>query len=72
MPCNTSRLFGIGKGVALKQLRNGDIQAVVFSRKSVSAKEIAVAGERELVNFYRGSKKRNKLDGIRFQKFVKK
>ena len=71
----TSRVFGIGKGVALKQLRNSEyfnVQAEVFNRRSVSAEEIAVAGEKALVSLYSGSKKGDKLDKLRLQKFCQK
>ena len=71
----TSRVFGIGKGVALKQLRNSEdlnIQAEVFNRRSVTTEEIAIAGERALVSLYSGSKKGNTLDQLRLQKFCQK
>ena len=71
----TSRVYGIGKGVALKHLRNSEyfnIQAEVFNRRSVSAEEIAVAGEKALVSLYSGSKKGDKLDELRLQKFSQK
>ena len=63
----TSRVFGIGKGVALKQLINSEyfnIQAEVFSRRSVSAEEVAAAGEKALVSLYSGNKKGDKLDDL--------
>ena len=71
----TSRVFGIGKGIALKQLRNSEdfnIQAEVFNRRSVTTEEIAIAGERALVSLYSGSKKGNTLDQLRLQKFCQK
>ena len=71
----TSTVFGIGKGVALKQLRNSEnfnIQAEVFNRRSVTTEEIAIAGERALVSLYSGSKKGDTLDQLRLQKFCQK
>ena len=71
----TSRVFGIGKGVALKQLRNSEdfnIQAEVFNRRSVTTEEIAIAGESALVSLYSGSKKGDTLDQLRLQKFCQK
>ena len=71
----TSRVFGIGKGVALKQLRNSEdfnIQAEVFNRRSATDEEITIAGERALVSLYTGSKKGDTLDQLRLQKFSQK
>ena len=74
--CDTSsRVFGIGKGVALKQLRNNEdfnIQAEVFNRRSVTTEEVAIAGEKALVCLYSGSKKGDTLDQLRLQKFCQK
>ena len=51
----TLRVFGIGKGVALKQLRSSEdlnVQAKVFNRRFVIVKEIAYVGERASVSLY--------------------
>ena len=61
--------------MALKHLRISvyfNIQTEVFNRRSVSAEEIAVAGEKALVSLYSGSKKGDKLDELRLQKFFQK
>ena len=71
----TSRVFGIGKGVALKQLRSSEdfnVQAEVFNNNLATSEEIAVAGEAALVSLYSGSKKRDTLDQLRVQKFFQK
>ena len=71
----TSRVFGIGKGAALKQLRSSEdfsIQAEVFNRRSVTAEEIAKAGEKALVSLYNGSREEDTLDQLRLQRFCQK
>ena len=71
----TSRVFGIGKGVALKQLRSSEdfnIQAEVFNRRSVTAEEIAKAGEKALVSLYNGNREEDTLDQLRLQRFCQK
>ena len=71
----TSRVFGIGKGAALKQLRSSEnfhVQAEVFNGRSVTAEEIAYAGERALVSLYSGSREGDTLDQLRLQKFCQK
>ena len=71
----TSRVFGIGKGVALKQLRSSEdfnVQAEVFNNNLTTSEEIAVAGEAALVSLYSGSKKGDTLDQLRVQKFFQK
>ena len=74
--CDTaSRVFGIGKGAALKQPRSNEdfnIQAEVFNRRSVTVKEIAKAGEKALVSLYNRSREEDTLDQLRLQNFVKK
>ena len=71
----TSRVFGIGKRVALKQLRSSEdfnVQAVVFNNNLATSEEIAIAGEAALVSLYSGSKTGDNLDQLRVQKFFQK
>ena len=71
----TSRVFGIGKGVVLKLLKNDEnfnVLAEVFNRRFVSPEEVATVGERALVNLYTGSKRTDTLDQLRLQKFSQK
>lgn len=68
----TSRVFGIGKGVALKQLRNSvdfNLQAQTFSNSMATPEEIGTAGEGAL---YSGSQNMDTLDQLRLQKFCQK
>lgn len=71
----TSRVFGIGKGVALKQLKNNAIfcvHAEVLNKRGATAEEIAMAGESALVSLYSGSQTGDTLDQLRLQKFCQK
>ena len=64
----TSRVFGIGKGVVLKQLRISISKQKCFNKRSVTTEEIAIAGERALLSLYSGSKKGDTLDQLRLLK----
>jgi len=73
---STSRLFGIGKGMALKKVKNDTSfleQAKVFrqSQEKVGKGIIIVAGEKALVSLY-GGKKEESLDMLRYRRFCDK
>ena len=56
----TSRVFGFGKSIALKQLQNSpdfNFLAGVFINRLAEPEEIAKAGESALVSLYSGSQK---------------
>ncbi|KAG1683759.1 hypothetical protein GQR58_009762 [Nymphon striatum] len=66
----TSRLFGIGKGVPLKKIKDDTEfgkQAEVFSKQSTK-EEVKVAGENALLCLYGGGVK-NTLDSLRMRKY---
>ncbi|KAG1686949.1 Telomere-associated protein RIF1 [Nymphon striatum] len=66
----TSRLFGIGKGVLLKKIKDDPEfgkQAEVFSKQSTK-EEVKVAGENALLCLYGGGVK-NTLDSLRMRKY---
>ena len=70
----TSRLFGIGKGLALKKiLTSKDLleAAMIFDSENSSHFEIAAAGEKALLAIY-GTKSGNSLNLLRYQKFIDK
>ena len=55
----TSRLFGIGKAAIMKTFRTNTVlqqSAKVFDDESAAPEEIAVAGEKALVEMYNGKK----------------
>lgn len=69
----TSRLFGIGKGVALKKLKEGGLfkdQAEVFSREATK-EEISSAGEKAIACLY-GGRPGEGLDALRYRRFREK
>lgn len=70
---STSRLFGIGKGMALKKVKNDTSfleQAKVFSQsqENVGKGIIIAAGEKALVSLY-GGEKDESLDMLRYRRF---
>ena len=55
----TSRLFGLGKGLAVKRIKSDYQfcqQAKVFNQIGQAKEDIIVAGERALVSLYGGAK----------------
>lgn len=70
----TSRVFGIGKPVALKEVqKNAEFQklADLFTREGASKKDIINAGEKALVCIYNG-KKGEGIDDLRYRRFCEK
>ena len=70
----TSRIFGLGKGTALKKFISSAYfreQAKVFSHDSSTQDEILLAGENSLVCLY-GGRPGQKLDILRYQKYCEK
>ena len=70
----TSRVFGIGKPVALKQVQNNvDFQqlADLFTKEGAAKKDIIDAGEKALVYIYNG-KKGEGIDVLRYKRFCEK
>ncbi|XP_076042102.1 uncharacterized protein LOC143026001 [Oratosquilla oratoria] len=70
----TSRLYGIGKGAALRKVRedNGFLKCLeAFCCQSGSKDAISSAGEKSLVYLY-GGKGNDTLDGLRKTKFCNK
>ena len=70
----TSRLFGIGKPVALKKLKSSEHfrqQASVFKHPCATHDDIVTAGENALVCLYNG-KPGDRLDALRLQRFHQK
>ncbi|KAG1652235.1 hypothetical protein GQR58_026445 [Nymphon striatum] len=66
----TSRLFGIGKGVPLKKIKDDPEfgkQAEIFCKQSTK-EEVKVAGENALLCLYGGEVK-NTLDSLRMRKY---
>ena len=71
----TSRVFGIGKGVALKHLRSSDYlntQAEVFNRTDATKEDIIKAGENALVCMYGDKYAGLPIYQLRLQKFCQK
>ena len=73
---STSRLFGIGKGLALKKVKNDSNflkQAKVFSQTQENVEKgiIVAAGEKALVSLYGGDKDET-LDMLRHRRFCDK
>ena len=70
----TSRLFGLGKGLAVKRIKS-DFQlcqqAKVFNQIGQAKEDIIVAGERALVSLYGGAKEEG-LDVLRYRRFCDK
>ena len=70
----TSRVFGVGKPVALKKLKISSYfrqQAAVFQDSNACSGDIIAAGENALVSLYNG-KPGEKLDTLRFHRFCHK
>ncbi|KAG1650842.1 hypothetical protein GQR58_027696 [Nymphon striatum] len=70
----TSRVFGIGKGVAIKHMRNDTdfkSHADVFLDEDATQSEIADAGEKYLVTILKGDPEET-LDQLRLQRFHQK
>jgi len=70
----TSRLHGIGKGVALKKIITDALfreQAGVFNRPSVTKEDVILAGEKALVCLYNGRSDES-LDSLRYTRFCHK
>ena len=67
----TSRLFGLGKGLAVKRIKS-DFQfcqqAKVLNQIGQEKEDIIVAGERALVSLYGGAKE-ERLDVLRYRRF---
>ena len=68
---STSRLFGIGKSVALKKADQVEQYAEVFFHHDSSKEEVKAAGENALVAIY-GGKASDTLDRLRYQKYCEK
>ena len=70
----TSRLFGLGKGLAVKRIKS-DFQFCqqdkVFNQIGQAKEDIIVAGERALVLLYGGAKEEG-LDVLRYRRFCDK
>ena len=70
----TSRLFGLGKGLAVKRIKS-DFQfcqqAKVFNKIGQAKEDIIVARERALVSLYGGAKEEG-LDVLRYRRFCDK
>ncbi|CAH3022720.1 unnamed protein product, partial [Porites evermanni] len=69
----TSRLYGVGKGAALRKLRSDSAfkeAAYVFTRQS-SLEEIVAAGEKALCCLY-GGRPNEGLDVLRYRRFCQK
>ena len=71
----TSRLFGLGKGLAVKKMKNDALfyeQAKVFNQTQQMAREdIIAAGEKAIVSLYGGVKEET-LDTLRYRRFCDK
>lgn len=70
----TSRLFGLGKGLAVKKVKTDAMfykQAQVFNQGQVASKDTIVAGEKALVSLYCGAKEEG-LDSLRHRRFCDK
>lgn len=70
----TSRLFGIGKGIAMKKcLASKSVQecSQVFNSESSTADQVTTAGEKALLVLY-GGKPEDTLNTLRYKKFCEK
>ncbi|XP_052787427.1 uncharacterized protein LOC128222459 isoform X1 [Mya arenaria] len=73
-PATTSRLYGIGKGAAIKKLITSNVfrlQATVFGTSSASTADVVAAGENALVCLYNG-KPGEGLNSLRYNRFCEK
>lgn len=70
----TSRVFGVGKGVSLRLVRESDsfrVQASIFQKQSATKDEIAAAGERAMILIYKGGET-DSLNDLRLKRFYAK
>ena len=70
----TSRLFGLGKGLAVKRIKSDFqlcLQAKVFNQIGQAKEDIIVAGEIALASLYGGAKEEG-LDVLRYRRFCDK
>ena len=70
----TSRMFGVGKGVAFKKLMNDDFlkdQALTFNQCNATKTDVIKAGEEAITCLYSGTPFEG-LDRLRFRKFANK
>ena len=70
----TSRLFGIGKAMALKRIKDDTIfqqQATVFFDSKSSVDDVVLPGERAVVSLYSG-RTDDSLDILRYKRFCEK
>ena len=68
----TSRLHGIGKGVALKKLATDPLfyeKAEAFNRPAATKEEIVLAGEKALLCLYNSKSPDENLDSLRYSRF---
>ena len=71
----TSRLHGIGKGVALKKLATDPLfyeQAEAFNRPAATKEEIVLAGDEALLCLYNSKSPDENLDSLRYTRFCQK
>lgn len=71
----TSRVFGLGKGVALKHLRSGaylNTQTEVFDSTGATKEDIVAAGENALVSMYGDKHVGMSINQLRLHKFCQK
>ena len=69
----TSRLFGLGKGIAVKKLSYNHFykSAETFAKKNVSKEDVIFVGDTALVLLYGGSCTEG-LDSLRYKRFCDK
>lgn len=70
----TSRVFGVGKGVSLCLVQESDtfrVQASIFQKQSATKEEIAAAGEKAMIQIYKG-KEADSLNDLRLKRFYSK
>ena len=71
----TSRLHGIGKGVALKKLATDPLfyeQAEASNRPAATKEELVLAGEKALLCPYNSKSPDENLDSLRYTRFCQK
>lgn len=55
----TSRLFGLGKGLAMKKMKKNSVflvQSEMFHKSGQTPEDITAAGEKTLISLYSGTK----------------
>lgn len=70
----TSRLFGLGKGLAVKKVKTDSLfreQSEMFHKSEQTPEDITAAGEKALVSLYGGTKEEG-LDSLRYKRFCDK